>query len=336
MRFGSFVRPLSLSLALAVSIPQLAYAQQEPTAQDIAQARQLGQQAIAAYDAGNYAEAEKLYAAASKLYPLAPTLTLGLARAQAKQGKVVSAQENYNKIIREWSNQPNPQPAFKDALESAKAEVGAVSARIASVVITVEGAQDPTVTIDGVNVPTVALGLKRPVDPGTHVVKATAEGMKPAETSFQVAEGGSAEAKLTLEPDPNAPVASPPPGPAPDITPPPDTAVSTGGSSNKTLALVAYGVGGAGLVLGAVTGLMAIGKHSDLETVCPDGRCPSSAQGDVDTYETFGTLSTVGFIVAGVGAVAGTVLLVTSPKKTGLRSTTPTIGLGGPGIRGTF
>lgn len=330
---------LAIALLLTIAIPRIAAAQ-EPTAQDIAQARQLGQQATQAYEAGNYAEAEKLYGAASKLYPIAPTLTLGLARSQAKQGKVVAAQESYNKIIREAN--PSASQAFKDAIEAAKNEVGAVSARVASVVITVDGATNPVVTIDGVSVPSVALGLKRPVDPGTHVVKATAEGMKPAETTVQVAEGATAEAKLHLEKGSGAtgPAVTPVPvnNAQPVTEPPPpsgDTGVSTK-SSNKTLALVAFGVGGAGLVLGSVTGLLAMGKHGDLETKCPDGKCPADAQGDVDSYKTMGTLSTIGFVVAGVGAVAGVVLLVTSPKQSAARKTGPHIGLGGAGIAGTF
>jgi hypothetical protein len=51
-----------------------------------------------------------------------------------------------------------------------------------------------------------------------------------------------------------------------------------------------------------------------------------------------GMLSTVGFIVAGVGAATGTVLLLTAPKETtgsGFH-VTPAIGLGSVGAVGTF
>lgn len=328
----------------------------EPSAQDIAQARELGGQAQAAFAAGNYAESEKLWNAAGRLYPLAPTLTLGLARTQAKLGKFVAAQESYNKIIREWSDKPTAQPAFKDALEAAKAEVPAVSAKVANVVITLDGnVPNAQVTLDGNPVNTAALGLRRPVDPGSHVVKASAEGYKPAETSFQVQEGGTGEAKLKLEKDPNA-VATPGPSTAPTGTPgtaDPGTSLAAstdkGGSSNKTLAIVAFGVGGAGLVLGSVTGLIAMGKHSDLEKACPDGKCPADQKSAYDSYKSMGTISTVGFIVAGVGAAAGAVLLLTSPKQTtgaagnSRYATTktsprvvPYLGLGGGGVTGEF
>ena len=308
-RLGQILVVASLPLA-AMTFAPVAFAQ-DAASQDIAQARQLGQQAQAAFDAGNFPESEKLWTAAVKLYGLAPTLTLGLARTQAKLGHVVAAQENYNKIIREWGNNPSPPPAFKDALEAAKAEVGAVSAKVASVTLTVEGATNPVVTIDGATVPAAALGLKRPVDPGAHKVAASADGFHPASTDFTVAEGGTAVATLKMEKLP--PGAE---GAAAGTAGGGSTDPSADKKSNTTLALVAFGVGGAGLVVGSITGLIALGKAGDLKDKCgPDkSTCPADSQSDIDSYKTMGTISTVGFIVAGVGGAAGLILLLTSPK----------------------
>jgi hypothetical protein len=331
--FGGSLAGLSLALAATLPLAVLtsaspAYAQ-DASSQDIAQARQLGQQAQAAYDKGDFVESEKLWSAAAKLYTQAPTLTLGLARTQAKLGKVVAAQENYNKIVREWGNNPNPPPAFKDAVEAAKNEVGAVSAKVASVTVSVEGPTNPVVTIDGQTVPVAALGLKRPVDPGSHKVSATADGYKPADATFSVTEGGSAAASLKMEKAPGA-VAVVPGGPAPSsgtgaasaTEPGADTSGSKG-SMNKTLAIVAFGVGGAGLVVGAITGGIALGKAGDLKDKCgADKSCPPSEQSNVDSYKSVGTISTIGFIVAGVGGVTGLVLLLTAPKESASAAST--------------
>jgi hypothetical protein len=338
----------ALSLApLAFSAPAFA---DEPSEADIAQARDLGGQAQAAFVAGKYAESERLWVAAQKLYPKAPTLSLGLARAAAKNGHVVLAQEQYNKIIREWSDVASPPPAFKDALDAARAEVGDVSKRIAGVVITVEGPASPTVTIDGDGIPAAALGLKRPVDPGEHAVHAEAPGYKPADTKFSVAEGGSAEAKVVMEKAPEAqPVAGGAGATVGPGTEPPGAEPPTG-RSNRTLAIVALGVGGVGVVVGGITGLVALGKHGTLSDECPDGKCTSDKQSDVDSYKTMGTISTVSFIVGGVGLAAGAVLWFTSPKKTASRdghrwatltpargvSMTPYVGAGSAGVTGTF
>lgn len=351
MRRGLLLRA-TLGLALTfgmVTSANMAFAA-DPTPTDIAQARDLGQQAQAQFDAGHFAESEKLWIGASTLYPAAPTLTLGLARTQAKLNKFVLAQESYNKIIREQSQNPSASPAFKAALEAANNEVGAVSAKIAGVVITVDGPSSPTVTIDGQPVSAATLGLRRPVDPGTHVVKAEATGYKPAETSFQVAEAGSAEAKLKLEKSAEAVAVGPTQTQTQTQTttsePPAET---TKKSSRKTLAIVAFGVGGAGLILGGVTGVLALGKHSDLEGTCPSGTCPNNVSGDVDSYKTMGTLSTVGFIVGGVGLAAGAVLWFTAPKEksTAFRtvpsksassgfSWQPYVGATGGGVTGRF
>lgn len=344
-------RLVSVTLAAALAFGTTAARAQEPSAADIAQARQLGQQAQQAYEAQNYAESEKLWTAASRLYPAAPTLQLGLARTQAKAGRLVAAQETYNKIIRDFGDKPATSPAFKDAITAAQNEVGPVSARLGHVTITVEGPKDPKVSLDGQPMSSAALGLKRPVDPGQHVVKATADGFKPAEQSFTVAEAGNAEAKLKMVADGSgAAVVAAPTQPAqqepPKDQPPPST--HGGGSPNRTYALVAFGVGGAGLIVGAVTGFIAMGKHSDLEGKCPDGKCPADAQGDVDSYKSMGTISTVGFIVGGIGVAAGAVLWFTAPKEAAAKAAnfatvktkgvtmTPYVGGTEAGITGRF
>lgn len=320
LRFASTARLAQLLVATSLPLAALTFSPaalaQDAASQDIAQARQLGQQAQAAFDAGNFVESEKLWAAAAKLYSVAPTLTLGLARTQAKLGHVVAAQESYNKIIREWGNNPNPPPAFKDALEAAKNEVGAVSAKVASVTLTVEGPANPVVTIDGQTVPVAALGLKRPVDPGSHKVSATAEGYNAADTTFAVAEGGTAAATLKME---KAPPGATPVAAGGGMSSPTEPGADTGGSKgsmNKTLALVAFGVGGAGLVVGGITGLLALGKSGDLKDKCGADKnaCPADSQSDIDSYKSMGTISTIGFIVAGVGGATGLVLLLTAPS----------------------
>jgi len=87
---------------------------------------------------------------------------------------------------------------------------------------------------------------------------------------------------------------------------------------------VAFGVGGAGLVVGAITGIIALGKAGDLKDQCTAGKssCPPTAQSDIDSYKSVGTISTIGFIVAGVGGVAGVVLLLTAPKDNGTSAAT--------------
>ena len=339
MRLTARVLAAVLAASLVSTTPLTAFAQSDA---DKGQARMLGQEGQQALDASDWKTAEDKFRRAYSLYP-APTLAVGLARALAKNGKVNAAAETYNKLIREGAP-PGASEAFKKAIADATAEVGAVNARVAYATITVSGPETTKVTLDGVVIPSAALGGKRPVDPGEHVVKATADGYKNAEAKFTVADAGSVESKLTMEKDGAGAVAAVPATASsatpenpqnPTATPAQaDTGKAKGGSN--TLAFVAFGVGGAGLVVGAITGLLAMGKHSTLATSCPTGTCGPAQQSDLNSFHTMGTLSTVGFIVAGVGAAAGTVLLLTAPKKEATASVTPYIGVGSIGAVGRF
>jgi hypothetical protein len=117
--------------------------------------------------------------------------------------------------------------------------------------------------------------------------------------------------------------------------------------------IAAFAVGGAGLALGAVTGVLALRKHGQLSTACPRNTCGVPQKGDLDSYHTLGQLSTIGFVVAGVGAATGTVLLFMRPQpqedeadsaRSGSARTrttsrvrvSPFVGLGSAGVEGTF
>jgi hypothetical protein len=72
----------------------------------------------------------------------------------------------------------------------------------------------------------------------------------------------------------------------------------------------AFGVGAVGLVVGAVSGVLALSAKSTLDSECPSkSGCP---QNDVSALSTRAWVSNVGFAVGIVGAGVGTVLLLTS------------------------
>jgi hypothetical protein len=313
---------------------------------DRATARALGQEGQQALDAKDYPTAEDRFRRADKMVH-APTLMLGLARALAAEGKFVEAQEGYNRIVREGLP-PNAPDVFKHALDDAKREVEAVAPKVAAVTITVKAAggsdiPDPQVVLDEHPVNSASLGVRRAVDPGAHVLRASAEGYKPGELKFTVPEGGSFMAPLSLEKDLTAPVAAATPAPVPVSTAPgtADTSAPHRSSALKLVPWIGFGVAAGGLVLGGVTGILAISKHSTLSDECKNGCGAGQPQSDLSAYHTMGTLSTVGFIIAGVGAAAGitgVILLVTQPKTeptTGLQ-VSPVIGLGSLGATGTF
>jgi len=344
----------ALGLGLA-AFPSSSFAQSDD---DKSAARALGQEGQDALDKKDFPTARDRFRRAVKIFddakaPVPPTLLLGLARSSAGTGSVIQSQEAYNRVIRQGTPPGAPQ-IFVQAVEDAKKEIDAVSARIASVRITVSGCDSPSVTIDDNPMSSAMIGVNKPVDPGTHVVKATAAGCKPGETSFTVTDGKSADAPIKLEKDTSGATTPPagggtttPPAGGGTTTPPAgggtttpaggDTGASSG-SPNKALAITGFAVGGVGIVLGAITGIVAIGQHSSLANDCPGGTCPANKQSDLDGYHTMGLLSTIGFIAGGVGLAAGIVFLVTAPKDEQKKSAwiAPTIGPGTIGAVGQF
>lgn len=276
---------------------------------DKATARNLFHEGEAALNAKDCETAADRFERADKLYQ-APTIMLGLARAYVCLGKFVKAKEKYNTLMREKLGADASQ-AFRDAVEDAKKEIVGLDAKIGYATISVEGPGNDIVkvTIDGEDVPAAALGVKRPLDPGPHKVVADAPGWKANEATVTVNAQQDTPLTITLEADPDEKIEEPVPGGG-TVTP------SDGsGDTLRLVGFIALGVGAAGLIVGAVTGGLAIGKHGDLTDACGDaGQCPADQQGNLDDFNTFGTVSTIGFIAGGVVAAAGLVLVLVAPS----------------------
>ncbi|HVY48330.1 MAG TPA: hypothetical protein VHB21_20725, partial [Minicystis sp.] len=252
----------------------------------------------------------------------APTLLLGLAHAQAGMGKLVEATSTYRRIVNEGVP-PHSPLAWAKAFDAARAELVALKPRLPSLLIDVTGAPSPEVTVDGA---VVNAGDAVPADPGPRVVKATAEGFAPAQTTAIAREGATTAVSLHLQALPRAPAAEAPP-PAPPKTP-----------ALRVAGFVTIGVGVAGLGLGGVTGALAIAKHGDLAKQCPGGACTSaSTAGEISSYHTVGTLSTIGFIAGGALAATGVVLVLVAPKpKPAGADVSVAIGASGLAVAGRF
>jgi len=303
----------------------------EPSAADRATARTLAQEGQQALESRNYGVAVDRFSRADSLVH-APTLLLGLARAQIGLGKLVEAQENLNRIVREGVAPGAPHPWIK-AVDEANKDVATITPRIPWVTITVLGPTNPEVVIDSTPVPPASLGAKRAINPGSHKIMAAAEGFQPVQKDIVVAEGQALAINLELEQVPAEPstLAKRVPVQAEQSTAGPDT--------RKILGYGALGLGGAGLIVGGVSGILALGKHSRLKDACPDLHCDPNEQATLDSYRTFGTVSTVGFIVGGVGVGLGAVLLLAHSSESAqprAAHVSPFVGWGTAGVSGTF
>ncbi len=300
-------------------------------------ARAMGNEGLDDYDAGRY---EAAFDKLNRAYEVVQVPTLGVwsARALVKLERLVEAAERYREVIRQQAE--GDQELFEKAKADANAELAELEPRIPTLRFQIEGV--PTdraeVTVDGVTVPAPLLGAPRPVNPGTHRVQASAGG-NPVSVEVTVEERESKPVVLELTGDGESPQPDSPPE---DASPPPGgragpgvDAPSSSGSGQRTAGFVALGVGGLGLVVGSVTGAMVLSKDGALSDDCPDNICDRGRESEVNQINSLRTLSTVGFIVGGVGAATGVTLLLTAPK-----AKEPTaavwLGPGSVGVRGRF
>jgi hypothetical protein len=300
-------------IAVIFLCPALAAAQ--PSSADRATARELGKDGEALLARRDYGKALDRFARAEELFH-APTLLLGMARAQVGLGKLVDAQESYRRILNEplASNAP---AAFRDAQDAAKGELASLAPRIAWITITASGAESPTIKLDGQTLSAAAFGARRAVDPGTHEIVAEVRGTVVKRATVTLAEGKSETVPLDLKPQASAAAAAAAPEskPLPSETPgTPDVAPGASSSVRRTLGFASLGIGGAGILLGVGTGVAVLVQHKSLAADCPGGRCPLPFVPKMNTYNALGAASTGGFIAGGVLAATGVVLVVTAPK----------------------
>jgi hypothetical protein len=110
---------------------------------------------------------------------------------------------------------------------------------------------------------------------------------------------------------------------------------------DRTWAVVAFGVGAAGLVGAATFGALALHEKHGLEDDprCGGGLCPNEPHyADAESrLRTFSDLATVGLSVAVVGAAVGTTLWITrTPSRVPTAGVVPYVGVGSAGVRGSF
>jgi len=345
-----------------------AFAQEEPSsAAETAAARGLAVEGLKLADAGKCPEAIDKLARAEKLHHSA--IVQGrLGECQISLGKLVDGTENLRKVLRE-PVPSNPSPALVKARERAQTALDGAKPKIAFLMISVKGPKEvtaATVTVDGESVPTALLDADRPTDPGDHVIEASAPGYLKASARVSVREAERKAVSVRLDADPNAVVAPPVPSAAepaqhpPTQPPPPARAAAgadTGSSSsapNRTGAYIAWAVGGVALAVGAGFGFVAMNGKNDLESSCKNNVCSPQNSDRLEEAKTAGNISTISFIVGGVGAALGTVLFFTaspsssaaqggsrtgaSPRPTGLAALQPraVVGIGSVGLAGSF
>jgi hypothetical protein len=338
LSFLAVVGLLAPSLPLHAELPP-AGPRNAPISEDARKDFKIGVDFLNDPDGGRYEEAFRAFNEAYKLSPSWKILgNLGLcAMKLERNGDAIEAYERYL----------SQGATDIDAGERAQIEKDLRLLKEGSAPLTVTSDADGTVVdqrvrangTTAVNIYTVKAGqpLALMVASGHHVVTAKSSSTElkwetdlaakvPAKKDFSFKQAAAAPAASA------APVASS--APAPPTSTPPSEAPS---STLRTVGMVTAGVGGALLLGGAVTGLMAGSKSSKLEDDCPNKTCTTDKQGDIDSLRSLQSTTTILLIGGGVLTAAGVTMFFLGAPKTESATAkridvVPSVGPGGGGL----
>jgi hypothetical protein len=299
-------------------------------------AEQLFQEGKKLLSAGDYARACPLLAKSFELDPGTGTL-LALAICHEREGKLATAFREYGDVITRARRDGRSDRA--DAAAAAMRQLEPALPRITvEVPDDVAGLKGLSIRRNGEPVTKDLFGTGVPVDPGTYRIEATAEGREPFVSDVTIDGASDRKAvRIALRERTTDAEGNAQPQVIADVPPPASPA-------KKVATVVAFGAAGVGLAAGVTFGVLALDARGDIDRACPDRQCPASERDALGRARTFADLATAGFVLAGIGAASGAILILLTPQAkspaasgtTTSRSTSAYVGPGSIGIQGTF
>jgi hypothetical protein len=321
-------RTCLLAAALALCAPNSVLAQSQGVS---AAPAVLFSQGLAALELGDYKNALSLFRASQEAEPGKGKL-LNIAVCEEKLGLVATATQEFQQVLL----QLDPNDERRAAVARHLTDLGPRIPHL-QVILATGAPPDTSVTLDGALLDATKLGTEMPVDPGAHVIATTATDRPERRYDVVVNEGKT----FALMIEPGTPD---PPKPAPIVLvvvpkPSPPSDEPKPRSNTRTLGFVVGGLGTTSLVVGGITGILALLTHSAIESECPKHvDCSQDVINKASTGKSLSTASVLALSVGAVGAGVGVYLVLSGSKSPGA----PTAGLmvfpdgGRFGVRGSF
>jgi len=216
-----------------------------------------------------------------------------------------------------------------DVEKRALARAAALEPTLSKLTIAVDGASDVQgldLKRDGIAVGHTEFGLPIPVDPGPHVVEATAPRKKAFTAKVDVAaKQTDARVTVALEDAPEA--ASPPASATPPSAlapePRPGPAPAAQGSALKTVGVVIGVAGLAGIAVGSVFGVEARSKNQtalEPQNCRTSTLCTPNGLSLTSDARNAATISTIGFVAGGALVAGGVIVWLVAPSTATTRS----------------
>jgi hypothetical protein len=266
------------------------------SAAELAAGRQLFVEALADEEHGRFAEALAKYKRVQLIRDTA-NIRYRMGSSLEHLGKIVQAIDAYTAAVRLSTEGGTSGDA--DVVRGAQSRLDALRPKIGHVALRlpVSPPAEADVTVDGEPVPPPALA-DLPLDPGSHVVAATAKGARPFRAQINVPEGARLDVPIVLD---AVPVEAAPPPPAKTASPYQTTGIVTGAA------------GGVLLVGGVIVLALRSSAISTLDEACPNGNCPASRQGELqatqDRAKIEGPLG-VALVATGVAAIGAGIFMI--------------------------
>jgi PEGA domain len=292
------------------------------SAADRESARQLLDRGDEQAEQGDLDGALASYQAAHELMHV-PTTGLEVARTLVKLGKMVEARDVALEVMRMPTAAREGRP-FKVARAAAENLARELASQIPTLRLELRpevASEQAAIDIDQRKVPLSALGLGYTLNPGAHRIQIAANGYQTVVRNVTLRAGDTQTLRVELAaaPKPKAAVrkSSRPPAPAASKTSPPPVDVASTEGSSTWPQWVGFSLGGAGLVVGAVTGVLSLNRTRAAKEHCAGNKCTSEAQDDLDEAVKMANISNAGFAVAVLGTGIGltSILLSSGPPK---------------------
>jgi serine/threonine-protein kinase len=314
--------PFPLSIVLVSGSLLQATPARAQTASDKAAAEALFREGRRLFDAGSYPAACAKLAESERLDP-APGTLLNLAGCYEKNGQTASAWATFKEAV-----SASHQKGRADWEELARTRAAALEPALSRLTISVAASSLDGLQVhrDGAAVGQAEWGTPIPVDPGPHVIDATAPGRTAFHQSVDVGGGGTNVTVSIPELAVDSGGGRGGEGGGSDASAP------SPGSTQRIIGLTVAGAGVVGIGIGAVFGIVAMNKeNSALGSDCTaDKYCNQQGLQLGQDAHSAATASTIAFAAGAVAVAGGLTLYFLAPKN----PAAPAVGLRASGLPG--
>lgn len=282
-----------------------------------------------------YADACQKFGQALALSPKRPTTGMALALCHAAAGKPATAIEQL-RLAKEWAETGPASPANAQIAAASAAKISEIEVIVPRLQLkipeNIRKVSGLTISENGKDIPDAKWDTEIFVDPGTITLRVSAPSKNPWSAQFEAAIGKVTDVPVTPDWKFEEP---PPPRPRLPLPPPP--------SKQRIAGFIGVGAGGVAVLTGAVLGGLALSKNADSKA---NNHCDeTSACDEIGTElrldaQNLGNASTAMFVVGGVLAATGVILVATAPapKKKSTKDVQAGLWVGptGVAIRGSW